>query len=318
MRGIDTDTSVVPCPACASPVFEDELFCESCGARVAGEPAAPMAGVARRAEERQDRDLGVIAAVTDRGHLRPRNEDAVAIATVDERFVAVVCDGVASTANPHLAARAAADAVLAVLEPSLRLPQWPDAAALRQLMNEAFAAAQAAVTLVPDYEPRGHDLAPSTTLVAALASTERVVVGNVGDSRAYWLSSTPSSSRVLTVDDSWAQEQIAEGVVPEVAYADSDAHTITRWIGGDAESVAPGLSELQVAEPGLLVLCTDGLWNYFEDVERLGDPDPTCPIVARGHRATVHRRRARRRGTRQHQRGGPPARCSPASGAQGV
>ena len=182
MRGIDTDTSVVPCPACASPVFEDELFCESCGARVAGEPAAPMAGVARRAEERQDRDLGVIAAVTDRGHLRPRNEDAVAIATVDERFVAVVCDGVASTANPHLAARAAADAVLAVLEPSLRLPQWPDAAALRQLMNEAFAAAQAAVTLVPDYEPRGHDLAPSTTLVAALASTERVVVGNVGDS----------------------------------------------------------------------------------------------------------------------------------------
>ena len=82
---------------------------------------------------------------------------------------------------------------------------------------------------------------------------------------------------MLTVDDSWAQEQIAEGVVPEVAYADSDAHTITRWIGGDAESVAPGLSELQVAEPGLLVLCTDGLWNYFEDVERLGDLIPRAP-----------------------------------------
>lgn len=277
MSGTQTDTSVLPCRACASPVFEDELFCESCGARVAGEPATPTAGVTRRPEEREDHDLGVIAAVTDRGHLRPRNEDAVAMATVDDRFAAVVCDGVASTANPHLAARAAADAVLAVLEPSLRHPQWPDPAAVRQLMSEAFAAAQAAVTLVPDYEPHGHDLAPSTTLVAALASAERVVVGNVGDSRAYWLSSTPSRSRLLTVDDSWAQEQIAEGVPPEVAYADSEAHTITRWIGGDAESVAPEFSELSVSEPGVLVLCTDGLWNYFEDVERLGDLIPRGP-----------------------------------------
>jgi PPM family protein phosphatase len=277
MSGTDTDTSVLPCRVCASPVFEDELFCESCGARVADEPATPTAGVARPAEERQDRDLGAIAAVTDRGHLRPRNEDAVAVATVDDRFVAVVCDGVASTANPHLAARAAADAALGVLEPSLHLPQWPGATALRHLMSEAFAAAQAAVTLVPDYEPDGHDLAPSTTLVAAMVSAEHVVVGNVGDSRAYWLSSNPSRSRVLTVDDSWAQEQIAEGVVPEVAYADSGAHTITRWIGGDAESVAPGFSELLVTEPGHLVLCTDGLWNYFEDVERLGDLIPRAP-----------------------------------------
>ena len=28
------------------------------------------------------------------------------------------------------------------------------------------------------------------------------------------------------------------------------------------------------AEPGLLVLCSDGLWNYFEDVERLSDLVP--------------------------------------------
>ncbi len=276
--GTGTDTDVLPCRVCSSPVFDDELFCESCGARVAGEQAA--APTTRRPADRQDHDLGVIAAVTDRGHHRPRNEDAVAIAAVNDRFVAVVCDGVASTANSHLAARAAADAVLAVLEPSLHLAQWPATAALQQLMNEAFVAAQAAVTLVPDYEPHGHALAPSTTLVAALASAEHVVVGNVGDSRAYWLSSAPSNgnnSSVITVDDSWAQDQIAEGVDPDVAYADPEAHTITRWIGGDAESVVPGFSAFEVSEPGLLVLCTDGLWNYFEDVERLGDLMPRAP-----------------------------------------
>ncbi len=127
------------------------------------------------------------------------------------------------------------------------------------------------MTRVPEDEPDGNDVSPSTTLVAAIATAERVVVGNIGDSRAYWLSSIASNSRVLTADDSWAQESIAEGVAPDLAYAHPDAHTITRWIGGDADSVVPTLTFLEVTEPGLLVLCSDGLWNYFEDVERLSD-----------------------------------------------
>ena len=151
--GTETDTDVLPCRVCASPVFDDELYCESCGAVW---PASRLLRRRpRRPADRQDHDLGVIAAVTDRGHHRPRNEDAVAIAAVNDRFVAVVCDGVASTANSDQAARAAADAVLTVLEPSLHLAQWPATAALQQRMNEAFVEAQEAVMLVPDDEPDG-------------------------------------------------------------------------------------------------------------------------------------------------------------------
>ena len=36
----ETDTDVIPCRACQSPVFHDELFCEACGSRVSGEPEA--------------------------------------------------------------------------------------------------------------------------------------------------------------------------------------------------------------------------------------------------------------------------------------
>jgi len=270
----DTDTGVFPCRKCGSSVFEDELFCEACGNRVSGESDAAPPTAARLPAEREERDLGVVAAVSDRGHRRPRNEDAMAIATVDGRSVVVVCDGVASTANSHLASRAAADAVLTVLEPTLYAPRWPDPSSIRDLMDEAFAEAQVAVTRVPEDEPGGRDLSPSTTLVAALATPESVVVGNIGDSRAYWLSSVASNSRVLTADDSWAQESIAQGVAPDLAYAHPDANTITRWIGGDADSVVPTLTFLEVTEPGLLVLCSDGLWNYFEDVERLGDLVP--------------------------------------------
>ncbi len=278
---MDTHADVVPCRACESPVFDDELYCEACGTRVAGEPVQQRVGAFRQPGERQERDLGVMAAITDRGYRRQRNEDMLAIAAADNRFVAVVCDGVASTANPDQAARAAADAALAVLQPLLYVAQWPDPAKLEDLLGEAFAEAQGAVMLVPDDEPDGNDLAPSTTMVAAVGTPETIVVGNVGDSRAYWLSSVIGNSRALTVDDSWAQERIAEGTDPDVAHADPDAHTITRWIGGDSESVVPTVATLEVVEPGLLLVCTDGLWNYFKDAGELAGlipPSPSTPI----------------------------------------
>ena len=274
-----THSDVVPCRACDSPVFDDELYCEACGTRVAGEPVQSDEARARHPAERVERDLGVMAAITDRGSRRRRNEDTLAVAALDDRFVTVVCDGVASTANPDQAARAAADAAMAVLEPLLFAPQWPDSSKLEDLLDEAFAEAQGAVMLVPDDEPGGNDLPPSTTMVAAVGTPEGIVVGNVGDSRAYWLSSVVGNSRTLTVDDSWAQERIAEGTDPDVAHADPEAHTITRWIGGDAESVVPTVATLEVVEPGLLVVCTDGLWNYFKDAERLARLIPASPAT---------------------------------------
>jgi len=280
---IDTEThaEVVPCRVCGSPVFDDEVYCEACGIRASVDPVQERAGGLRRPSEREEQDLGAVAAITDRGYRRQRNEDAFAVACHDGRFVAVVCDGVASTANPDQAARAAADAALAVLEPLLSAAEWPDPATLEELLGAAFAAAQGAVMLVPDDEPDGNDLSPSTTLVAAVGNDERIAIGNVGDSRAYWLSPVMGDSRVLTVDDSWAQERIAEGTDPEIAHADPDAHTITRWIGGDAESVVPTVAIFDLSSPGLLVVCTDGLWNYFKDPERLAEfvaPSPGTPI----------------------------------------
>jgi PPM family protein phosphatase len=262
---LDIDADVSACPQCQSPVFHDELFCEACGRRVGPELAGDPDGSAARPSDREEQNAGFIAGVTDRGRRRPRNEDALVIGAIDGRCVAVVCDGVASTAHADRAAREAADAAFSVLRPLLREAAWPTPSELESLLGRAFQDAQRAVMEVPDDEPDGNDISPSTTMVVAVAAEGRVTVANVGDSRAYWLSSEPSGSRLLTVDDSWAQENIAEGVAPEVAYADPDAHTITRWVGGDADSVVPTVTTLDVSEPGLLLVCTDGLWNYFPD-----------------------------------------------------
>ncbi|MGZ6778907.1 MAG: PP2C family protein-serine/threonine phosphatase, partial [Mycobacterium sp.] len=72
------------------------------------------------------------------------------------------------------------------------------------------------------------------------------------------------------VDDSVAQELISAGVAADSVAVQSGAHTLTRWLGADAEpmpSSVSGTPFITVTEPGLLLLCSDGLWNYLPDAD---------------------------------------------------
>ena len=71
-----------------------------------------------------------------------------------------------------------------------------------------------------------------------------------GDSRAYWLGESELDRRLLTVDDTWAQDRMAEGMEPEEALGHPEAQAITRWIGADTESSEPRITEFEVTEPG--------------------------------------------------------------------
>lgn len=286
-------TAGIPCPACGSTTYPDEVFCEVCGRRI--HPVTPAdrlvsavsAGSAEDTMNRLELVLRGVAAVSDRGRRRSRNEDAVGLSGSPSNpgvSIAVVCDGVGSTTDAHLAARAAADAAVSHLEEALASGD-PGGDEVALACGGAFTAARDAVASLPfDWgDPRA--LSPSTTLVAAVVVPGRAVVASMGDSRAYWLPAS-GAGRQVTVDDSLAQEQIAEGADPGTALAGPDAHTITRWIGADAETVDPRVVKLDLTTRGRLVVCTDGLWNYFEEPDALaglaaGAPDPSPLTVAR-------------------------------------
>jgi serine/threonine protein phosphatase PrpC len=258
-------TEAARCPDCKTAVFEDERYCEACGRPLVEVPAHTLRARpgTSSALTRVEIDLGVIAAVADRGHRRPRNEDAVALARRGVRCAAALCDGVASTADAHLAAAGASRAAIEVLERALELAPWPD---LSELFNRAFDAAQHAVAGVPVAAHGDQDA--STTLIAAVTRPGQVAVANIGDCRAYWLE-PGTAGRLMTVDDSWAELKMREGVSRERALADPEAHTITRWLGADAESVVPTVTVGDVDRPGVLLLCSDGLWNYFARPDQL-------------------------------------------------
>jgi len=58
------------------------------------------------------------------------------------------------------------------------------------------------------------------------------------------------------------------------AYADERAHAITGWLGADAVELDPHTASFEPDEPGVVVVCTDGLWNYAESAAELASVVP--------------------------------------------
>jgi PPM family protein phosphatase len=285
------------CPQCDATARPADRFCESCGAvlsevRVVAIPRGGRLGEGsagpcndcgneadfdeyctvcghRRAEpDRDEADLGAIVLITDRGIEHARNEDAAAAGLLcgndadrPDAIAIAVCDGVSTSTEAHIAAAAASKAGVNAMLAAFAATRKARAAMLAGLDEAAKAAATAA---------SGPATGPSCTYTAALVvpapgGTAQITVGNVGDSRAYWLPE-PGPAQQLTVDDSLAQELITAGAAAESEAVQRGAHTLTRWLGADSDSKPWSESSVQTITtdgPGSLLLCSDGLWNYL-------------------------------------------------------
>jgi serine/threonine protein phosphatase PrpC len=250
-------TTLSHCPNCQAPLQDGDQFCERCGARIADQAPAGE-------QDRVELDLGVAAAVSDRGKVHRRNEDSFHVEVAGERGVAVVvCDGTSTASAGNTAARDAAKAAGAVLADALERHDRDATAA----MTDAIQAAAGAVQEV-EWTTRTDRVNPSCTLVSALRRTDEVVIGWVGDSRAYWIDA--ERTRQLTLDDSLGQEGIERGMLtPEQAAASPVFHAITHWVGPDSPERPPRVVSLTPDRPGRLLLCTDGLWNYIPTIPEL-------------------------------------------------
>lgn len=263
------------CVACGTGGIDDDGYCEHCG------HAQP------RERDHMERELDGVAGVSDRGLRHHRNEDAFQISATSlpdglPAVVAVVCDGVSSATRPDEASAAAAAAANDALLDALESGVLPEKA-----MHDALLIAAEAVNALSGGPSPDHN-APACTCVSAVVSDGTVTVGWVGDSRAYWVPDDRAVPRRLTEDDSWAARMVATGLMSEEdAYADQRAHAITGWLGADAVEVDPHTAAFRPDRPGVLVVCTDGLWNYAESAAALASAVPadarTRPLRSAQH-----------------------------------
>jgi len=240
------------CTGCGGTAFGVEGYCDTCGQR---RPAGP---------DHSELDLPGVAVVTDKGRRHKHNEDAAGLAALPGVRAAVVCDGVSSSSRPEAASHAAVDAAVPALVSALR--GGGDAGTA---LRTAARAAQAAATLAGGASPGGNP--PSSTFVAAVAHADTVTVAWIGDSRAYWLpvpAGPPAApATCLTVDD-------------------ASPGGLLRWLGADARDTEPHLRTFTPAGPGLVLVCSDGLFRYRPDPVELAAlataavPDPAAAPLA--------------------------------------
>jgi len=224
-----------------------------------------------------EKDLGQLAGVSDRGLRHHRNEDAfsIAVAETDDgpAAIAIVSDGVSSAPRPDDASWAAAQTAIKLLAEGVQAGADPAEASVT--------AVTAAGRVLTDLA--GQDGSPAATYVSAVVTRKGVTVCWLGDSRAYWLAAAGAASagpndtiditagsRRVTRDDSLAEEIVAAGLASmDEAMASPQAHVITRWLGADLPNPEPHVERFTPSGPGVLLVCSDGLWNYRPEAAEL-------------------------------------------------
>ncbi len=204
---------------------------------------------------------------TDVGCVREHNEDSLVVAPP----LYVVCDGMGGHAAGEVASEIAVDVI------AERAPRHPDAEALGRAVEEANLAIVRAAREGVGREGMG------TTCTAAMLENERLVIAQVGDSRAYLLHK--GRLQQLTRDHSLMTDLIEAGkITPEEARVHPQRSVITRALGSDPRTT-PDLFEINVETGDRLLLCSDGLSGMVEDDEieslmaRTSDPQRCAALL---------------------------------------
>jgi serine/threonine protein phosphatase PrpC len=192
-----------------------------------------------------------IAGDTNVGKVRTTNEDSMIVDV--ERGLFVVLDGMGGANAGDLASQTARDAILefvahrrSTMDPKTLLVQ-----AIQSGSGAVFGAAQG--------HRERHGM--GTTCVAALlVDRNRIIIGHVGDSRAYLLRGGRLAA--LTKDHTIVEELVERGLL---SAEDAERHpyknVLSRNLGARPETRVD-ITEIALEPGDRVLLCSDGLYGY--------------------------------------------------------
>ena len=195
------------------------------------------------------------AGNTDVGVVRSGNEDNFLLDCAQGLFI--VADGMGGHAAGEVASEMAVNIVSRELGSLRGLPDGEAASRLRTAIRKANGAIFERT--LAEHEKRGM----GTTATVMVLFSQRYMIGQVGDSRAYLL--REGRLLQLTKDHSYVQEQVDAGLLtPEQARTHPYSNVITRCVGAN-EDVAPDVYFGNLERNDLVLLASDGLTGMLED-----------------------------------------------------
>ncbi|HEU0200780.1 MAG TPA: protein phosphatase 2C domain-containing protein [Burkholderiaceae bacterium] len=220
---------------------------------------------------------------------RSEQQDRVAILTSKRNpgaLLAVVADGMGGRTGGRLAA----DQVIATADSLFQELSEQDTG-LRELLEQIAAEAHTVIRLTA----LSSEKEPHSTIVALIVKRDYAIWAHAGDSRLYFFRAGKLAH--CTSDHTYASKLIEEG---KVSPADVGQHKYKNilvsalGISREPKIVVAEASELRVGDAFLL--CSDGLWAYFEEHELASLLHSLPPREASEHLVRLARERAEGRG----------------------
>ena len=229
---------------------------------------------------------------TDVGMVREHNEDSFLVADLSRKnrsiqpevqhhvigklgSVFAVCDGMGGAAAGEVASKLGVDTIYEVLQEG-EPPADEDALALR--LNEAIC--EAGSRIYAESKANSARRGMGTTATVAVLINERLLFGQVGDSRAHII--RKGKLVQTTKDQSLVQQLIdANQLTPEEA-KNFDRSNIILQALGTSEEVHVDVTSTLLRKGDILVICSDGLSGMVEPedirdvVLAIDDPADAC------------------------------------------
>ena len=202
--------------------------------------------------------------LTDPGCVRTQNQDAYCIEQLDRNtLLCVVCDGMGGAKSGNIASTLATDVFVQEVKRT-----WTAGMDEQQLEQMLCNAVKLANFTVYDQSRQFEEFTGmGTTLVAVLIHGKQATLVNVGDSRAY--SVTSEGVHQLTTDHSLVQMMVSRGeMTPEQAKRYPGKNLITRAIGTEPV-VECDVFHRKLTSGECLLMCSDGLSNLVDEQEIL-------------------------------------------------
>jgi protein phosphatase len=221
-------------------------------------------------------------AATDVGRVRGNNEDS--FASLPERGLFIICDGMGGTAAGEVASRLAVDTIVAQLNGTPRReeesPVEGAAGYLPQTTRLAAAIRRSNQSIFDQASQNAAQAEMGTTVVVVWVTHNVASVAHVGDSRAYvW---HRDRLEAITSDHSLVEARVQAGLLTrEESLKAADQNILLRAVGREP-NVEIDLHEVPLQAGDFVVLCSDGLTRMVPEdaiasaIARFRNPDEIC------------------------------------------
>jgi protein phosphatase len=213
------------------------------------------------------------ASRTDIGRRRSQNQDSYAMEPQYGLFI--VADGMGGHKGGEIASAMAVSTIVEHVRAAQQAADWQPGPVIRDAIIKANEAIFARSAQDPSLRGMG------TTTTALLFKDHQLIIGHVGDSRAYYFNSQKLGSSggasdrgaifpvdtiwQLTRDHSLVQERLRAGLITRAEVKEDQLrNVITRSVGFE-EKVNVELYEMKVSQGDTFLLCSDGLSGLAED-----------------------------------------------------